>query len=525
MGRVYRARHHGLDRVVAVKVLSRSVDELDSTALVRFQREARAAARLDSRHVVRVLDAGATESGAPYLVMEHLEGESVSSRLTRMGHLSLAETACIIDQAAVALGAAHSAGIVHRDVSSGNLFLTSGGDGAPCLKVLDFGVAKLLGDDASTTRTGAAIGTPRYMSPEQTLGLAVDARADVWGLAVVAYEALCGAPPFRGGTAGAVAIELSRGAFEAPSIALARRPHDDEAPASANLDAASLGQLDALMTRAFARDIAERPQTAAEFASALRGILDSAPSVAAPSFTWGATRNTSPTEPSDPTSGIETLDHRPPEGTGTSSPASISDAPALVSERLPVDLSSNPASTPRSARRQRLVWALVAVAVAVFGLTRGSSPDVVDAGGPTPASPLGGDGALEATTDGGVGSPPSAQHQVKVAASSEGAPSKDATEAVESSPTDEARSASLKSGVRGKRALPPLDPESVAAPGEVTASAAAVAVPPAPVASAASVPPAQDAEAAPKKRHEERARPVVKNGAGVVIDGVPDYGF
>jgi len=257
MGRVWRARHTALDAIVAVKLLNRSVDELDATALARFQREARATAKLDSRHVVRVLDAGATVDGTPFLVMEHLRGETVAQRVSRLGRLPLAEIACIVHQATRALSAAHAAGILHRDISAGNLFLSADGDGSPWLKVLDFGVAKLTADETAMTQTGVALGTPRYMSPEQTLGLALDRRADLWALSAVVYEALTGAPPFSGQTPGAVALEISRGNFKPPTS------HVPELPAA----------VDEFMQRAFAKDLEARFGDADALASAFAAAV------------------------------------------------------------------------------------------------------------------------------------------------------------------------------------------------------------------------------------------------------------
>ena len=256
MGRVWSARHDVLDAIVAVKLLNRSVDELDATALIRFQREARATAKLDCRHVVRVFDAGVTADGAPYLVMEHLRGETVAQRVARLGALPLAEVACIVRQAVRALVVAHGAGIHHRDVSAGNLFLTADANGSPLLKVLDFGVAKLVNDETAMTQTGVALGTPRYMSPEQTMGHAVDHRSDLWALAAVVYEALTGAPPFFGATPGAVAVAIARGEVLRPTERVPALPC----------------ALDAFMARAFARDLADRFENAvslgAEFATA-----------------------------------------------------------------------------------------------------------------------------------------------------------------------------------------------------------------------------------------------------------------
>jgi len=206
MGVVWAARHTGLDRDVAVKFL-RPERAIGAPVLAaRFEREARTTARIDHPNVVRVMDFGAALGELPYLVMELLEGYSLADLLERGGRLSVATAKILVEQVGSALAAAHELGIVHRDVKPHNVFVTEASDAVPLhVKVLDFGVAKMLSDtdvpgaSAVLTETGMVLGSPPYMSPEQIEGRKdVDLRADLWSLAVIVYECLTGKRPFQG---------------------------------------------------------------------------------------------------------------------------------------------------------------------------------------------------------------------------------------------------------------------------------------------------------------------------------------
>ncbi len=210
MGVVYRARHAATGRQVAVKVVQ--PDKVVAPgALERFQREARAmGAVADSQHVVQVLDAGADrDSGAAFMVMELLNGEDVEALVHRLGPLPVGLALRIGVQALSGLIPAHEAGIVHRDIKPSNLFLTKRADGERIVKVLDFGIVKMLdvaggprAPDAAAlsklTRTGGTLGSPAYMSPEQVQGSRdLDTRTDLWSMGVVLYQLLCGVLPFH----------------------------------------------------------------------------------------------------------------------------------------------------------------------------------------------------------------------------------------------------------------------------------------------------------------------------------------
>ena len=204
MGFVLAAHHPQLHQTVAVKLLHGPMAARPDTA-ARFVREARAAARLRNQHVARVMDAGTDENGRQYMVMEYLSGDNLRALYAREGIASLAATVGYVAQACEALAEAHAAGIVHRDLKPENLFLTKAADGSPLIKVLDFGISKVLMPDPSATPAGDIVtnnqeilGSPAYMSPEQLCTPAsVDARTDIWALGVILYELLTGQRPFN----------------------------------------------------------------------------------------------------------------------------------------------------------------------------------------------------------------------------------------------------------------------------------------------------------------------------------------
>ena len=201
MGVVVAARHMQLDQKVALKfLLPHSL--LKSTVVARFEREARAAVRLRSEHVARVIDVGTMESTAPYIVMEFLEGKDLGDLIEQDGPLPVPVAVDYLLQACEAVAEAHSLGIVHRDLKPRNLFLTTRVDGRPLVKVLDFGISKVTGgDDLSLTSTAEIVGSPNYMSPEQLRAARLaDARSDIWALGAILYELLTGYVPFQAET-------------------------------------------------------------------------------------------------------------------------------------------------------------------------------------------------------------------------------------------------------------------------------------------------------------------------------------
>jgi hypothetical protein len=203
MGTVYLGVHRSLPRKVAIKVLRREFGA-DPIVLRRFLEEARAASAVVHPNIVDVQDVGTLADGLPFTIMEFLPGDSLGRRLAQVGRLSVAQAVAIIVQAAAGLQAVHDKGIIHRDLKPDNLFLTPDQlmINHERVKVLDFGIAKLRGDlkgESINTRSGALLGTPLYMSPEQCRGLTdgVDHRTDIYALGVILYEMICGEPPFR----------------------------------------------------------------------------------------------------------------------------------------------------------------------------------------------------------------------------------------------------------------------------------------------------------------------------------------
>ncbi len=209
MGSVWQAMHIGLDTPCALKFIEGELANV-ADAHARFEREAKAAAQLRSPHVVQIIDHGVWQ-GRPYIAMELLEGEDLGKTLAKAGgKLPPAQVNTIIQQVCRALTKAHAGGIVHRDLKPDNIFLVNDDD-RQIVKILDFGVAKQTSQaiDGSNTKTGAMLGTPYYMSPEQAQGIkSVDARSDLWSLAVIVYQCITGRLPFESEALGDLLVKI-----------------------------------------------------------------------------------------------------------------------------------------------------------------------------------------------------------------------------------------------------------------------------------------------------------------------------
>ena len=250
MGTVYLARNVTIGRTVAVKILPARLGK-NATYLSRFDREARLAARLSHPNIVQVLDADESD-GRRYMVMEHIEGETLQARVEREGPLEESVAVSLLRQVASGLGAAHAAGIVHRDIKPANILI----DKAGVPKIADLGIAKSADpSETALTQTAAAIGTPLYMAPEQTMSsAAVDARSDIYSLGATFYHALAGEPPFDGRTP----YEIANKHCGSPRPDL-REKRPEISPG-----------LCAIIERMMARAPEERPQTC----EGLIGLLD-----------------------------------------------------------------------------------------------------------------------------------------------------------------------------------------------------------------------------------------------------------
>jgi serine/threonine-protein kinase len=357
MALVFEGEHVRLGQRVAIKLIR---PELAGHVelVTRFEREGRAASRLRGRHAARIFDVDVTDAGVPFLAMELLEGNDLAAELETRGVLPIAAAVTYVMQACAALAEAHALGIVHRDVKPSNLFLTTEGS-ERIVKVLDFGIATSpFDDDGKLTRTGAVMGTPIYMAPEQFRSAKdVDARADVWSLGATLYELLGGQPPFEG-SAATVGIAIVGDPL--PSLR-ALRPDVPEG-------------LAAVVARALEKDRRARFQDVTELRDALAPFASGAALVE-------PTRAPAAASPAAPTLAQGDVESARTEiAPSTSAPARSEIAPSTVTPAL--------GAGGAGRRRVALLAIPVAAAILVVAAWPRPAPDVVPrgAGAETPSA-------------------------------------------------------------------------------------------------------------------------------------------
>ncbi len=408
MGQVYLAGHVRLPQQAAIKVLHSSMVQ-DAAAIARFNREAANAARIEHERVARVFDFGETSNGLVYLAMEFVPGRTLTAVLKEAGRLSPERAANIVYQVADGLEAAHRISIVHRDLKPDNILVVSDDSGADKCKVVDFGIAKAFDGsenrNTQLTQAGAIIGTPEFMSPEQVLGEHLDARSDVYALAVVAYHLLTGQLPFVAAT---------------PERSLTMRLIQDPSPLSETApDVEWPPALQQALDRALAREPEERTPSALQFAEeviaategwtggmVLRGRT--------PAFTASLTaaRQAASSGASGSTTalrGAPTIDMPSAPASRKASAAGSSAGAAAAASKFgstgSVAAGAGASSAATANRMPMLAGVLVVAAIAVGGglyLTRGGDTDGTAGGGtsPSPAAvpTLAADDAAEAGT-------------------------------------------------------------------------------------------------------------------------------
>jgi serine/threonine protein kinase len=366
-GAIHRGRHRELDLPVAIKVLSvgghtRSHRELAQ----RFLREAKITARIRHRNVLSVHDTGRLGDGSPFIVMELIEGEDLERRILR-GPLSIAAIVDIARQMFAGLTAIAEAGVLHRDVKPANVMLHRQADGEVLLKLVDFGIARSRADLQRLTVTGAIVGTPHYMSPEQLRGEALDARADMYAASAVLYEATTGRPPFEGA---ATALVIGQILSKAPAPVRTLRPDCPEGLAR-------------VIERGLARKRSERPSHPMEVVAALDALVRES-GLPARALAWAGDPGVALAAPIDlarrrlhtPTPPNVT---DPPDGPLPISPME-DPVPPLEPERPDHIEDPPPQAPPRKARRRLLAAGAVMLSLVLYlaiGGARSESPAAV----------------------------------------------------------------------------------------------------------------------------------------------------
>jgi eukaryotic-like serine/threonine-protein kinase len=391
MGQLYLARHLSMDRRAVVKVLRAHLTE-DEGIVRRFINEANAAAMIGHPGIVYVMDVGTLSSGNPYILMEHLEGESLARRLKRVGMLDIGSALTMVRQMADALAAAHDKGIVHRDLKPGNIFLVTDASETDRVKILDFGIAKLLTSNENTvaTRTDMLMGTPMYMSPEQCDGArGLDHRSDLYSLGCILFELVCGRPPFTDAGAGTVI-----------AAHLMLPP-----PAPHTINALIPPELEQMIMRLLAKSPKDRYQHARELTAAIDEMM------ATMGFERQSMRMIALSPPSERMSRLERPESMTPASSAPvrTQPPAVTEPPMPVYPSLTTQLGSGESvgmhafSSPR-----RRVWGILlgmglalAAAVVMLPWLGGGDPPATE-----PASTTGTAGAAAQTDPPATGQPP-----------------------------------------------------------------------------------------------------------------------
>jgi eukaryotic-like serine/threonine-protein kinase len=353
MGTVWAATHLVMQRRHALKFVRGSVHGREELRR-RFLREARAASAVDHPNVVRVHDVFELEDGTPVMVMDLLEGETLGHKLRREHTIGLEELAGLLVPVLSAVGTAHAMGVIHRDLKPDNIFLEARGDGPPAIRVLDFGIAKLTGagtitDSANITDTGALLGTPVYMSPEQGFGERdIDHRTDIWALGVILYEALSGGRPVEGENLGQV---------------LKRLLHDGITPLEVLVPDLP-AEVTSLVNRMLCRERSERPADLREVSA----VLSAFTTVTAPPFGAPDSRSIADPQPELPSTPRVVVD------SGGSHDGDTMEARSLrVSTHGPTSISVS--QKRPAAARYALAAAAIALAVGAVAFFRPSSAE------------------------------------------------------------------------------------------------------------------------------------------------------
>jgi eukaryotic-like serine/threonine-protein kinase len=373
MGVVMAAWHLELDQRVALKFLMPELVERGEAA-ERFRREARAAARIKSEHVVRVIDVGNWEGNAPYMVMEYLDGRDLSAELQERGTLPIKECVDYLLQAIEAVAEAHALGIVHRDLKPENLFLAKRVDGSRSIKVLDFGISKTIvlgsSDERSLTRTANIMGSPFYMSPEQMRAPRnVDTRSDIWALGAILYDVLTGQPPYVAETIPQLCTMMLE---SNPAPLRLLRPE-------------ASSELEQVVARCLAKDLTDRWSTVVDLARALLPFASRASRIhveRAARVLGGSGSGVPPPESSlrsEPPSPLP-IDRRSEAAGATrrrETPTQASEAPSIAVPETGTEKSWGSTHQPRvvadqgAAESSRPAWQKLAVAVAALIVVAG----------------------------------------------------------------------------------------------------------------------------------------------------------